>query len=293
MTLAEVKKILAEMNKSNALFSNKVAGSSDLFVKNLVSAQHKLLNKFGELVANAPNFKTLALDKRIAWYAGQTDKINNMIIESGYSGLTNKYIAQYGKFSELAERSFRAAGWDPAFAKISPEYVKFLQARDLKYFSFLQKEASLKLNDTLFQMSIGGYSRGDMLKELKGVITGEYEWGNKQGLYEWHAGTYARTQAARTQQAFMNYQAEKVNAEDFTYLGPSDAKTRPFCRALVGGVFKKEQIMEMENGQTGDVYNEGGGWNCRHQWLAVPGELADKINESIEGSGKAPAKKKA
>jgi hypothetical protein len=263
------------MEKSNLLLTNKVEASANLFIKNAVHAQSKLLNKISEIVANAPDFSDITIEKRIAWYSGQLDKVNGMIQESGFADISGKYISEYKAFSEFAEKSFAAAGWDPAFAKISPEYVKFLKSRDLQYFNFLGKEAGSKISNTLFEMSIGGYTRGDMLKELKGVITGEYEWGNKQGLYEWHAGTYARTQAHRTQQAFMNYQAEKIKAEDYIYLGPLDAKTRPFCAALVGGVFTKEEIMEMENGQSGDVFSDGGGWNCRHQWLAVPKDVVE------------------
>jgi len=279
MTTAEAKIIIAKMTKANKAFSKQVTGTADLYVKNLIKAQNTLLQKISQVVAEAPDFGNIAISKRVAWYAGQTDRLNSMIKESGYLKTTANHIKQYDAFAKLAEQGFKAAGWDSAFCKVPAEYINFVQARDMKYFQFLGNEATGKINNTLFEMSIGGHSRGSMLKELKGVITGEYSWGEKKGLYEWHAGTYARTQSSKTQQAFMNYQAEKVGAENFTYLGPFDGKVRPFCAALLGGTFTKEEIMEMDNGQTGDVFSDGGGWNCRHQWLAVMAELANKLEE--------------
>lgn len=57
--------------------------------------------------------------------------------------------------------------------------------------------------------------------------------------------------------------------ELFLYVGPNDAKTRPFCVDLVGEVHTRAEIDAMDNGQLPNVMLTGGGYNCRHQWRRV------------------------
>lgn len=54
------------------------------------------------------------------------------------------------------------------------------------------------------------------------------------------------------------------------YVGPDDAKTRPFCDALVARAFTAEQLARADNGQTaGPVRIDCGGYRCRHSVIAV------------------------
>lgn len=65
--------------------------------------------------------------------------------------------------------------------------------------------------------------------------------------------------------------AEEQDYEYFKYFGPVDSITRPFCAPLVGGIFSRDEIEQMDNGQTGtgSVMVAGGGYNCRHHWQPV------------------------
>lgn len=66
--------------------------------------------------------------------------------------------------------------------------------------------------------------------------------------------------------------ADDLNIEYFEYVGPLDKKTREFCAARVGKVFTRAEIATWDNGQglPADVYL--GGYNCRHQLVAVRDE---------------------
>jgi hypothetical protein len=57
--------------------------------------------------------------------------------------------------------------------------------------------------------------------------------------------------------------------EMFLYAGPIDAKTREFCLRHVGRVYTREEIEDLDNGQTGSTFLTGGGYNCRHHWTAL------------------------
>lgn len=55
----------------------------------------------------------------------------------------------------------------------------------------------------------------------------------------------------------------------YMYVGPVDRVVRPFCEDLVGKVFTRDRIEQMDNGQLPNVFLTGGGYRCRHTFLAV------------------------
>jgi hypothetical protein len=100
-----------------------------------------------------------------------------------------------------------------------------------------------------------------------------------------------------TQMTIFGRQVESSATEDlgaeqpFMYSGPVDLKTRDFCLARVGKVFTRKDIEAMDNGQIPNVMLTGGGFNCRHVWMAVEsralrglagtGQRADGFDEDI------------
>jgi hypothetical protein len=57
--------------------------------------------------------------------------------------------------------------------------------------------------------------------------------------------------------------------QKFVYEGPLDAKTREFCAELVGQELTRAEIDALDNEQLPNVFLTGGGYNCRHSWIAV------------------------
>jgi hypothetical protein len=82
-------------------------------------------------------------------------------------------------------------------------------------------------------------------------------------------------QARRLYDTTVNVFARQVEAmksqpgDVYAFLGPADTKLRPFCLEHVGKVYTREQIDALDNGQIPNVFLTGGGWNCRHQFVAV------------------------
>lgn len=66
----------------------------------------------------------------------------------------------------------------------------------------------------------------------------------------------------------------------YAYVGPTDAKNRPFCAIWMGradGVRKavtREYMARLDNGQGLAVEDFCGGYNCRHSWAPLPRERA-------------------
>lgn len=283
MTLAELKTTIRELIAANSALLGYTDEMADGFVAAAVAGQNSILAKMSELIATAPDFESIPFAERFAWYASQTSAIESIIVGAEYREMVTAYVNSYRRLAQLTSEVIKKGLIDEAFATVPKEYIEFLIERDGAYFiDILGSEAVRKIDDVVFEMSIGGYSRGAMLGELKGAITGDYPWAGKRGLYEWHAGTYARTAANRNAQMYLNIQAEKAGIEKFLYVGPVDDKTRAFCLDLVGNVYTKDELESMDNGQTGMVMTERGGWNCRHQSDPVSDGLAAALSENAD-----------
>lgn len=60
----------------------------------------------------------------------------------------------------------------------------------------------------------------------------------------------------------------------YTFEGPNDKLTRPFCKELLSRTAKqpltRAEIENLDNGQLPNPFVTGGGFNCRHQWIIEP-----------------------
>lgn len=55
----------------------------------------------------------------------------------------------------------------------------------------------------------------------------------------------------------------------YLYAGPADNRVRPFCDQHLGKVYTRGEIDKLDNEQIPGVFISGGGFNCRHRWVAV------------------------
>ena len=67
----------------------------------------------------------------------------------------------------------------------------------------------------------------------------------------------------------------------YEYVGPHDAKNRPFCLPLVSTptAVTREYMLTMDNGQGLPVADFCGGYNCRHSWAPVM--LEDAVSRGL------------
>jgi len=70
--------------------------------------------------------------------------------------------------------------------------------------------------------------------------------------------------------------------QPYLFSGPVDDVIRPFCQRYVGKVLTRKEIDALDNGQLPNAFITGGGYNCRHTWLAVE----SKEMRALVGTGK-------
>lgn len=82
-------------------------------------------------------------------------------------------------------------------------------------------------------------------------------------------------------------EAMKARADGaFAYMGPVDAVMRPFCAQHIGRVYTRPEIDALDNGQLPDPFRTGGGYNCRHVWMAV--SRLSELNDLVGTDQRAP-----
>ena len=128
--------------------------------------------------------------------------------------------------------------------------------------SFTQ-EIRRQLNQSLFE-NIGAEEISDRLQ--KALIGTKDKKGNPMTQ---HADTIAKT----AYNAYANALAmEGVNANDivaYYYSGAQDSRNRSFCSIRVNKVHEKRALESAIAQQSGGTLHNAGGWNCRHQLLAI------------------------
>ena len=95
----------------------------------------------------------------------------------------------------------------------------------------------------------------------------------------------ATARVDRTAQAQNRARLEREGDVVMVYQGPDDAKTRPFCDALVGKGLSPALVRQLDNGQTGagSAESDGGGYNCRHGWVTIDAEDAADLGVTVGG----------
>lgn len=291
----EALAVIQDLQKAHVALDSMAQAELDKFLKSIRRAQEYIYRRTSEILAavEANPERAASFADKLAWYRENWAAIERVAVrESGYANAVKNYLAGYDRLARQAEEMLQAGlpRVPGAMTRIPSEWIEYLKTRNSRWFDFLKTEALQKLDDTVLWNVLAGRSPGGLLAELKGSITGTYPWGQarypgRRGLYEWHAGTYARTTHHKNVAIWKNEKANELGLQWRIYVGPVDSKTRSWCLDHVGRVYKVDQIEQMDNGQTGNVLVDRGGWNCRHDWDAIDDGLAGQIrgDQELEG----------
>ncbi|MDZ7703358.1 MAG: hypothetical protein U5L04_02610 [Trueperaceae bacterium] len=120
-----------------------------------------------------------------------------------------------------------------------------------------------ELADMVTRHAMGGSTRARLRDELVDTT----------GMAQTQAEQRIRDSTIQFSRSINARKADDRGYQYFKYFGPDDAITRPFCDDLLddGPIFTREEIADMDNGQTGagSVMVAGGGYRCRHHWRPV------------------------
>lgn len=250
---------------------------SDAFARQLRRVLRELERKLDPLIHEAAEGNRTAIVR--AAQAGKTRKeLQQALVVSGYPKLAE---TAYGERLDTLTRTVLGAR---RLARSSSELARGVEGK-LQALRVLAQTDLLQMGEAaayeLWQATIRGVfaSRAPraILADLFDIVDATEP--QIQTLYDTSLSIYTR-------------QVEALQAGDepetrFAFMGPVDAKTRPFCLKHVGKVYTREEIDQMDNGQIDNVFLTAGGWNCRHQWIEISKfselyDLGDKRIPEVE-----------
>ena len=229
------------------------------------SALTTLIDQWGKEAAELlDHLPSAAGASRLAELAYLEAQISGQLARLGYNDLARRFTNLYSQAEDAADKQLAALAID--FQRLSPLDQDALSAlREIDFLRFVRAGANVSatIAEGIILNSLGGLSRAKMIDRLQAQL-GEFK-----GL----AVTYADTGlVSYDRRVHWDRFAQLVDA--FSYNGPLDLKTRPFCVAHVNRVWTTAQIAKMDNGTVLEpVSIFGGGYNCRHVWTPWVGEI--------------------
>lgn len=184
----------------------------------------------------------------------------------GFNTLAMGWISQYRNIAKTQIEFNKRIGISTDFNFRDISIVKQLQEID---FSVFQAEAILLderikkelVNAIALQMP---YEKtvDNLSKSLLGA-------GGKAGTLAGYANTYMRSALFSLSKAIDQEIYGSLGVDEYYYLGPVDAVTRPFCLKRIGEKFTTKQIENFgnENGSGLNGFLLPGGFNCRHRMV--------------------------
>jgi hypothetical protein len=178
---------------------------------------------------------------------------------AGYAHLTE--TATTGSLDALLVQMAAVRGAAKLAAFTASDQTRILALKKLAEIDLLGAgdELAHALWRTLAQGLYSQRAISDLMADLADAV--DVEESRLRTLYDTTVSIFTRQVEA--------LKSTNTPEEVFAYIGPVDAKLRPFCRAHVGKVYDRKAIDAMDNGQLPNVFLTGGGYNCRHTWQAV------------------------
>lgn len=181
-------------------------------------------------------------------------QITELLRQSGYDSLIQ--AATGDPFDTLAERAAAVSLIDRPSATLRLEALRQVHVLEL-----LEERTRLGelLSRTAVRGMVGNSPRSELIADLAAVLD----------TTERHVATMYDTTLSIYGREVEALQADPSPRTRFVYLGPADGSTRPFCLRYVGRVLERREINQLDNGQIGNPFITGGGWNCRHTWTEI------------------------
>jgi len=226
---------------------------------NVVKALESSLSKFEKLVIANTDKVAVANSAEIAL---AKENIKALLVESGYYKevgvlLNDDYAkavnASHDMYKSMYNKSMR-------FSPESLNSLSITKQLDLNQFNMLGDKAADQLTQGLIEMQYGAVTRQQLVTEMVG---------NTVGTLRNQANTQVRTGMQGYFRQSNVKLAEDAGIDKYEYVGPGDDITRDFCNDHIGQVKTLKEWDNLDNGQLGPVSVFGGGYNCRHQLVAV------------------------
>ena len=255
-------------------FLEQLADNHEIQIKKtLEDLEARIVSQISTLTEGADVVSTqIAIDLRtdLKRYIDETYRTTADSIVREYDQIVQEFMEEFGELN-IPEK----------FKSLTK--ADLLTINQLKFQSFQGFEdiASRYLNEIssqVYQNAIAGKPFNDMVKDLRGLITGEVDRrGRPMSTY---ASQIAHDSVMQFDGQFTVYKSKEAGLDKFKYTGTLVGDSRPHCVTHLNKVYTEEQIRSIWQSSwagksEGDPFTVRGGYRCRHTWLPVADEFFD------------------
>ena len=215
----------------------------------------------GELISTRV---AIELRKDIKRHIQETYLFEADTIIREYDKIVNEFLNEFGTLN--IPDKFKS------LTKIDLETINALKYQSFSGFEDLANRYLTDISSNVYQNAIAGRSFRDMVKDIKGKVTGLEDRAGKP--MSSHAGQLAHDSIMQFDGQFTIHKAKEAGLKHFKYTGTIVGTTRDFCRRHIGRIYNEKQIRAIWTGNwggksSGDPFVVRGGYRCRHTWLPV------------------------
>ena len=215
----------------------------------------------GELISTRI---AIELRKDIKRHIQETYLLEADTIIREYDKIVNEFLNEFGTLN--IPDKFKS------LTKIDLETINALKYQSFSGFEDLANRYLTDISSNVYQNAIAGRSFRDMVKDIKGKVTGLEDRAGKP--MSSHAGQLAHDSIMQFDGQFTIHKAKEAGLKHFKYTGTLVSTTRDFCRRHIGNTYNEKQIRAIWTGNwagksSGDPFIVRGGYRCRHTWLPV------------------------
>jgi hypothetical protein len=185
-------------------------------------------------------------------------EIRQALEASGYSALITR--ASLDAVERMAATATgRIVTQGAAMGRVSPERLRVLAE--------LMRADLLGVGETLahqvWRSAMFSVYTDRPVSEIVGVLAKAIEKSRAQ------AQTLFDTQVSIVGRQIVAAEPTADDQQAYLYVGPVDGMVREWCLSQIGMVRTQPAIEALDNGQLPNPFITGGGYNCRHSWMAV------------------------
>ena len=211
-----------------------------------------------------------------------------------------------GDYTDVAARQLTMLNNYGTFTGVAQEAIASLQRLSFQGFEALASQQLDTLATGVYQYSLTGGTKAELIDNLRGSINGIYQASDQEEvkrLVEIAQGSTGAAQKAAVDKLHSVYASDRLGnnlrryattyatdslnqysasitaatareqgIDSFEYYGDVIRDSREFCKKHVGKIYTADEITEIWAGSwagksAGDPFIVRGGYNCRHQWL--------------------------
>jgi len=211
-----------------------------------------------------------------------------------------------GDYRDVAARQLAMLNNYGTFTGVAQEAIASLQRLSFQGFEALASQQLDTLATGVYQYSLTGGTKAELIDNLRGSINGIYQASDQEEinrLVEIAQGSTGAAQKAAVDKLHSVYASDRLGnnlrryattyatdslnqysasitaatareqgIDSFEYYGDVIRDSREFCKKHVGKTYTADEITEIWAGSwagksPGDPFIVRGGYNCRHQWL--------------------------